>query len=371
MEVSRTRWETDGVGAFVAEGLVVGPEWQTAEDVALRIVGPSGGQAYVRALEVGPSVLRAAPEGEPFTARFVLPDAVARPGHRFDVVARGAGLAPRRRPRPRGRFVRALPVAGLVCGALLVADGAATVLWQEPFSGVYAHYRQAGLRDQLGEVNRLFGSPAEARAAAAKPRVAAARRAAPKAAPKLRTGAETDIPGVATASVGGPGPAKDEIPVSDAAPAAPHDFAADAHWLRTVTGPGDPIGHVRIPSIDADFVLVEGTGTASLREGPGHYTGTALPGEAGTVGIAGHRTTYLAPFRRIDSLALGDAIELTLPYGRFRYLVEGTAIVTPDRAEVLRSAPGKDRLVLTACHPLSSSALRIVVWAGLDNARST
>jgi sortase A len=126
---------------------------------------------------------------------------------------------------------------------------------------------------------------------------------------------------------------------------------------------------VRIPSIGADFVLVEGTSTASLRSGPGHYPMTMLPGEGGTVGIAGHRTTYLAPFRHIDELRAGQRIVLDLPYGRFTYAVQGTAIVTPDRAEVLRSAPGKSRLVLTACHPLSSSARRIVVWASLHDAR--
>ena len=83
---------------------------------------------------------------------------------------------------------------------------------------------------------------------------------------------------------------------------------------------GEPIGRIEIPAIGADFVVVQGTDSATLRKGPGHYPSTTVPrGCGGTVAIAGHRTTYLAPFRNVDDLKHGDRIVLTMPYGRFTY----------------------------------------------------
>ena len=79
-------------------------------------------------------------------------------------------------------------------------------------------------------------------------------------------------------------------------------------------------------------MFVEGTGTSDLRKGPGHYPATPLPGERGTVGIAGHRTTYGAPFRHIDrGQARGDRITLTMPYGRFVYAWSARASSRPRR----------------------------------------
>ena len=101
--------------------------------------------------------------------------------------------------------------------------------------------------------------------------------------------------------------------------------------------------------------------------GPGHYPETPLPGARGTVAIAGHRTTYGAPFRRVDRLERGDPIELRMPYGRFTYRVERTRVVAPTATWVTRRV-AYDRLVLTACHPLYSAAGRIVVFARLDSA---
>ena len=79
---------------------------------------------------------------------------------------------------------------------------------------------------------------------------------------------------------------------------------------------------------------MEGTGTADLRRGPGHYPDTPLPGQRGTVAIAGHRTTYGAPFHDVDDLRRGDAIVLSMPYGRFTYRVQRTRIVAPTATEV-------------------------------------
>jgi sortase A len=127
---------------------------------------------------------------------------------------------------------------------------------------------------------------------------------------------------------------------------------------------GKPLGRISIPKLDVSFVFVAGTGQKSLTKGPGHYLNTALPGESGTVGIAGHRTTYLAPFRNVDRLRHGDAISLTMPYGRFRYRVEGSRVVAPSNAKPLGRVH-HDRLVLTTCTPPFSAAQRLIVFARL------
>ncbi len=136
--------------------------------------------------------------------------------------------------------------------------------------------------------------------------------------------------------------------------------------------PGDAIGRLSIPRLDRDYFVVEGTDTGDLRRGPGHYGNTPLPGERGTVAIAGHRTTYGAPFRTIDQLDPGDAINIEMPYGTFTYRVQTTKIVEPTQVSVYRRV-GYDRLILSACHPLYSAAQRIVVFARLTKSadRST
>jgi sortase A len=127
---------------------------------------------------------------------------------------------------------------------------------------------------------------------------------------------------------------------------------------------GDAIGKITIPAIGVSEFVVEGTNTGNLRKGPGHYPSTPLPGERGTAAIAGHRTTYGAPFRRLDDLRRGQQIAVDLPYGRFVYRVERTQIVDDQDLSVLRRV-GYDRLVLTACHPLYSAAERIVAFGRL------
>jgi sortase A len=126
--------------------------------------------------------------------------------------------------------------------------------------------------------------------------------------------------------------------------------------------PGDALGRIRIKKIGISFVVVQGTDGSSLQKGPGHYPDTPFPGLPGTVAIAGHRTTYLAPFRHVNDLHKGNLIQLDMPYGRFTYAVEKTRIVSPSEYSVIKRV-GYDRLVLTACHPLYSAAQRIVVFA--------
>ncbi len=125
---------------------------------------------------------------------------------------------------------------------------------------------------------------------------------------------------------------------------------------------GDAIAKIELPTINKTTYVVEGTDTSSLRKGPGHYPDTPLPGEHGTVAIAGHRTTYGAPFRHIDGLHKGDRITIAMPDGTFIYRVDKTRIVDASALWVTRRV-GHDQLILSACHPLHSAAQRIVVFA--------
>jgi sortase A len=132
--------------------------------------------------------------------------------------------------------------------------------------------------------------------------------------------------------------------------------------IRRMPLPGDAIGRIEIPAIGVKDYVVEGTDLENLRKGPGHYPETPLPGDRGTVAIAGHRTTYGAPFRHIDELHRGQEIAVDVPYGRYVYRVERTKIVEPTDLSVLDQVR-YDRLVLSACHPLYSAAQRVVVFA--------
>jgi sortase A len=223
--------------------------------------------------------------------------------------------APAERPRRRGRG--ALAALLMIGGALLVLDAALTVTWQEPVSWAYARVQQERLAARLEEPPPL--APAERRVVS---RLDERRR-----------------------------------------------LAFSARAVKGRAGTGEPLGRVRIPSIGVSTVFVAGTDTDSLRSGPGHYPGTPLPGARGTVAIAGHRTTYGAPFRNLDRLRRGERVDVQTSYGRFGYTVERTRIVAPTALWVTRRV-GHDRLVLTACHPLYSAAQRIVVFARLTSSRA-
>ncbi len=125
---------------------------------------------------------------------------------------------------------------------------------------------------------------------------------------------------------------------------------------------GDAIGQINLPTIGKSSYIVEGTDTDDLRRGPGHYHDTPLPGQRGTVAIAGHRTTHGAPFRRIDQLDPGAPIVLEMTNGTFFYRVTRTRIVDPTALWVKKQV-GYNQLILSACHPLYSAAQRIVVFA--------
>lgn len=126
--------------------------------------------------------------------------------------------------------------------------------------------------------------------------------------------------------------------------------------------PGDAIGQIEIPAIGVSEYVVEGTSTEDLRKGPGHYPDTPLPGGRGTSAVAGHRTTYGAPFRHIDELRRGQRIVVDMPQARYVYRVEGTEIVDDNDLSVLEPV-GHRRLMLSACHPLYSAEQRIIAFA--------
>lgn len=136
---------------------------------------------------------------------------------------------------------------------------------------------------------------------------------------------------------------------------------AAATW-RTASNRGDAIARIRIPALSVDEIVVNGTDHESLKRGPGRYLGSAMPGQGELVYIAGHRTTYGAPFSRIDRLRNGDRVELELPYATLEYEVTGSRIVAASETEVLRSK-GREQLVLQACHPRFFASHRYLTYA--------
>lgn len=213
------------------------------------------------------------------------------------------------------RILRILSVALITAGCVILADAGVTLAWKEPVSALYAELRQGEAREQLRELERDFDSnPGVARAG----RIADPKRRAMRLSRLFERRLET----------------------------------------------GQAIGEIRAPAAGFDYVVVEGTDGSTLEKGPGRYPETALPAQGGTIGIAGHRTTYGAPFRNIDRLEEGDEIVVEMPYGVFTYEVEKTRIVEPTATGIVRDI-GRERLVLTACHPLYSAAERYAVFGEL------
>jgi sortase A len=210
--------------------------------------------------------------------------------------------------------MRIISTALITAGLVVLADAALTVLWQEPVSAAYASLQQSRAGDELAELESDFD------------------------------------PG----DVG--------FLSADASEAARARVLAE-RFSKTLER-GQPIGRVKIESIGLDTVLMNGTDTSTLQKGPGRYPQTPLPGFGETTGIAGHRTTYLAPFRKINEIDDGDEIRVELPYAAFTYEVEKHEIVKPSDVEIVNPV-GYERVVLTACHPLYSAAQRWAVFGKL------
>jgi len=166
------------------------------------------------------------------------------------------------------------------------------------------------------------------------------------------TAATTSAPPTTQAPSSGPGPT---TPAATVPSLRPEDLP----------GAGEVAGRIEAPAIGMDWVFVQGVSVGDLKRGPGHYPQTPMPGQAGNAAIAGHRTTYGAPFNRIDELEPGDEITVTTVQGRFRYLVTSQRIVDPSAVEVLEPVEGANLLTLTSCHPKYSARQRIIVQAEL------
>jgi sortase A len=238
------------------------------------------------------------------------------PGPSITSAAAGGPLAQQQGRRRPARLLRALALALIATGALALIDAAVTLLWQEPVSALIATLRQDHLRSVLRSEERAAPTPAERRT---------------------------------LASLG------DER----------RRIAFLADELQRHAGDGDAVGRIVIPRIGASFVVVKGTDTEALKSGPGIYSGTSFPGLSRTTAIAGHRTTYLAPFRNIDALAPGNRILLYMPYAHFTYTVIGQRVVSPRDVQAAEADLGYTRLVLSACTPLFSAAKRLLVFARL------
>jgi sortase A len=145
-------------------------------------------------------------------------------------------------------------------------------------------------------------------------------------------------------------------------PGVLEEVAAEARRYRRSSVQGQAIGRIEVPRLGLDMVVVNGTNEASLEKGPGRDLRSFMPGEGRLVYIAGHRTTYAAPFANIDSLRPGDAVTLELPYATFRYSITGHRIVAADDVSVLRSR-GREQLELQACHPRFFATHRYIAYA--------
>ena len=187
-----------------------------------------------------------------------------------------------------------------------------------------------------------------------------------------------------------PEPTEDPLPVEETDPvqtttptATPQPTATpeptpeptpDPAWLELLYPDwGSPVARIHIPTIGLSKTVVEGVRVSDLRKAPGHYPNTPLPGQAGNAAIAGHRTTYGAPFGQINELVPGNQIFIETIQGRFVYQVvaqgdgHGHLIVSPSAVEVLDQdfSEHPNRLTLTACHPKGSARQRIIVVAEL------
>ena len=217
------------------------------------------------------------------------------------------------RPAIRGRWKRRLGTLLMVAGVGVLAWVLVVWQWNDPFTSLYTRWEQRRLD----------------RAYTALVKEEAARPVVPAGADLAETHAAVR--------------------------------AAATRFHRTADA-GAAIGRIVVPRLDLDMVFVNGTDSATLKKGPGLHPTTFMPGEGKLVYIAGHRTTYLAPFARIDRLERGDRITLEMPYGTFVYSVTGHRIVDDQDLSVLRSR-GREEVALQACHPRFFATQRYIVWA--------
>ena len=204
-------------------------------------------------------------------------------------------------------------------GTLLATAGLLTLLWallvwqwQDPFTAVYTKWKQHQLASQYDKRTRSF-----------KPAISGVTQAAEQA-----------------------------------------SIAREAKQYRRSSRRGEVIGRLRVPRMGVNMLLVNGTDHDTLKKGPGRDERTFMPGENRLVYIAGHRTTYLAPFSHIDRLRSGDRVTIEVPYGTFIYAVTRHRIVKSTDLSVLRS-PRHEVVELQACHPRFFATHRYIAYARL------
>ena len=210
------------------------------------------------------------------------------------------------------RAVRTLGTLLTLAGVVMLAWAFLVWRWEDPFTSLYTAYKQRGLESAYENQLAAFASPRPNR--------------------------------------------------SRAADVSPRELAREARRYRERLSRGDAVGRLRIPKLDVDVIIVNGTDPEVLKRGPGRYVGSFVPGEGELVYVAGHRTTYGAPFSRIDELRPGDRVTLELPYAKFEYAIRRHRIVAATELSVLRSR-GQELLALQACHPRFFATQRYIAYA--------
>jgi sortase A len=220
------------------------------------------------------------------------------------------------------RMVRISGTALVVAGVLMLAWVVLVWRWQDPFTALYTHWKQHQLAHSY-----------EKRFAAYRPhRLPPSSRSRPESKEQVAATMQT--------------------------------IEREARRYRHNSHRGEAIGRIRVPRLGLNMILVNGTDDSTLRKGPGRDLRTYMPGEGQLVYIAGHRTTYLAPFAHIDAMKPGDQVSLEVPYGIFRYRVFRHRIVPADDLAVLHSH-GREVVILQACHPRFFATNRYLVYARL------
>jgi sortase A len=210
------------------------------------------------------------------------------------------------------RWVRVTSTLLIVAGVLTLVWALVVWQWQDPFTALYTTWRQHQLTGQYEKRARAFSAPI------AQESVAAERRS----------------------------------------------IAREARRYRLRSKRGEAIGRIRVSRMGVNMILVNGTDHDTLKKGPGRDLRTFMPGENRLVYIAGHRTTYLAPFSHIDRLKTGDRVTIEVPYATFVYAVTHHRIVKATDLSVLRS-PRHELVELQACHPRFFASHRYIAYARL------
>lgn len=209
------------------------------------------------------------------------------------------------------RLLRTLGTLLIIAGLGTLAWAVAVWRWEDPFTSLYTAYEQRGLSSGLEE---RFASYAPA--------------------------------------------------VEEPEPLEPAALAAEAKRYRTATNTGEGIGRIEVPRLGVNMVLVYGTDAKTLKSGPGLDPRTFFPGQNRLVYIAGHRTTYSAPFSKIDTFRRGDVITVEMPYGTFTYTVTHNRIVAATNLSVLESKR-YEQIALQACHPRFFATQRWITYGRL------